>query len=141
MKVVCTPHQEDIRIGMIAPAIPGVNTFKSFNSRTLKTEDSCREQNIPSEKNTITRIVIGYKKDDFALKKWIFSKKLGATSLGNNSKTKKKTEIEWTKDKLVSSNTEVIDFDFKDSNYKDAHGLYYYMQNEKTVTDFLNALF
>lgn len=141
MKQVCTPVQQDIRIGMIAPAIPGVNTFRTFKNRTLKTGRDCQEQAISPNQNNITRVVLGYKKEDYALKKWIFSKRLGATSLGNNAITKKMTEIERTKNELIAYPVIVKDFDFRDCNHKDEHGLYYYLQNTQALNAFLDALF
>jgi hypothetical protein len=69
------PVDVPIRLGMIAPAIPGGLTFVDFNHRS---------PDIAAAANNITGITIGYNPKDFATSKLFFSAKFGATTLGCN---------------------------------------------------------
>lgn len=145
-QIIPTPKQNDIRIGMIAPAIPGVNTFVDFNCRTI--EKSFID--IKPEENNISRVVIGFKQEDKILKKYVNKPdKLGATTLGANFLINKKTgerEIDNVKVQMKTlgyddKNTPIRIVDFKDSSFEMEHGWYYYLQNEYALDKFLNLLF
>lgn len=139
-----TPPQKDIRIGMLAPAIPGENTFRDINNRIPITT-------IPNDR--VSRIVVGYNVNDLAVTKRILRKdisaKMGATSLGCNLPRKKgplKDEVEATKKVLTDSNYNgvfsAIDFsEFGRKVKKEEHGLYYYLQRDNATVDFLKAIF
>lgn len=150
MMKTLAPTQKDIRLGMIAPAIPGTTTFKDFNHR----KDTRTNQNdtILPVNNNIKRVIIGYKETDEALskkflkKKRYLSKKVGATSLGANVETDGQSEIDRTKDTMISigynsENLPVYEVDFKDNTYPDEHGLHFYMQNKYALDQFLDLLF
>lgn len=73
--IIPTPPQKIITLIMLAPAIPGVNTFDDLNRTVLN----------PTTKN-INKIIVGYNSKDIALTKGIGLKEhYGATSLGCNS--------------------------------------------------------
>lgn len=140
------PKQKDLRLGMITPAIPGVNTFTDFNHRVGTT-------NMPIEKNNISRIIVGFKETDVAMRKGFFqksrwlSKVKGAITLGSNAKTDGKEEFIRVLDTMRGlgyNNPESIirRVDFKAGEfYKNEHGLYFYMQNETALKLFLDYLF
>ncbi len=147
MILVHAPQQQDIRIGMIAPAIPGVETFTNFNIRD-------GTNNISIDKNNISHVVIGYKEADNALIKGYFQKKqylsklFGATTLGCNAITKGEREIDRVSDEMKAlgytnpqSIINPVDFNSTGTNFKEEHGLYYYMRNEKALKLFLDYLF
>lgn len=151
MMGIHAPVHRDIRIGMIAPAIPGVMTFVDFNRR----KDTRTHENdtiLPAE-NNISRVVIGYKETDEALhkkalkKSKFLSKQAGATTLGSNPETKGKSEIERVYEVMNTrgypqGNTPIDTVNFiSKENYKNEHGLYYYMKNEKSLKLFLDKLF
>lgn len=144
---ITTPTQKDIRIGMIAPAIPGVNTFVDFNCRT---KDKIFKDIKPAD-NNISRVIIGFKEKDEALLKNPLKKadKFGSTSLGANALICRKTgerEIDNVIEQMKTlgydnENTPIRTVDFKDSAFEKEHGLYYYLQNEYAFDKFLNHLF
>lgn len=144
------PSQSDIRIGMIAPAIPGVATFVDFNQRK-DTRVNTTDTILPS-KNNINTVVVGYKKTDYALykgfmkKKRFLSKIAGATTLGSNAATDGVSEIDRvTKTILALGYTpatnpiKAIDFE-ANTHFDKEHGLYYYMQNDQKLKQFLDKL-
>lgn len=133
-----TSNARDIKLGLIAPAIPGENTFVNFFERG--------QVHINKETNTINKIVLGININDIAVKKGIrMSKKMGSTSLGGDKDEYKNTKamlvnkLQYTQseaDQLL----EKVDFSNK-TKHKSAHGIKcYFMQNEKKV-DFLKAMF
>lgn len=143
---IATPTPKDIRIGMIAPAIPGANTFVDFNCRTERK----KFKKIKPEDNNISRVIIGYKQNDAVLNKYVnISKKFGATTLGANTLVCRKTEereidnVEKEMKELGydDKNTPIRTVDFKDSAFEKEHGWYYYLQNEYALDKFLNQLF
>jgi len=88
-----------IRIGVLAPAIPGKRTFVDFNQRVPKPFESSQ--------NHIEKVVIGYNYNDYGVtkkNKFFFninlSRLYGSTSLGCNDTEFRKTEIELIMEKL-----------------------------------------
>jgi len=78
-----TPPQGDIVLGMLAPAIPGRNTFKDIN------------KTVPvNQTKFYNSIIVGCNKHDFATSKVIrfFSRHFGSTSLGCDPSEIKHTE-------------------------------------------------
>ncbi|QES93596.1 alpha/beta hydrolase [Empedobacter brevis] len=144
MMNIPAPGHKDIRIGMIAPAIPGVNTFVDFNRRN-------GNSTIRSNDNNISKVVIGYKEKDEALLKKALnnSNNFGATTLGANTLNKEtgKREIERVEEYMLKelqyteNNTPIRAIDFKDDIYSKEHGWYYYLQNKYALDRFLNQLF
>lgn len=91
-KAIPTPPQKDITLAMIAPAIPGQNTFDDLGKTTY--DDTCH----------IKKIIVGYNKKDFALTKCVGIKKhFGSTSLGCNADN----EVEKVKKKLAENFKEI----------------------------------
>jgi hypothetical protein len=144
-KTIITPTQP-ARIGMIAPAIPGYNTFIDFNKRV---------PGIAVAQNNIDRIIVGYNVNDFAVTKRALGKDLaryfGSTSLGCNCTRKGITELERTAtvlDEIGYDETSVkqmlqpVDFsEYERRKRSEEHGLYYYLQNQQKTKEFLTSLF
>lgn len=135
-----TPAQNNIRLGMIAPAIPGVSTFTDFNNRG--------DHSITPEKNNINRIVLGINTKDYALKKRAFGKDnagvFGATSLGCDYKGEiiktKKVLIDCGYGSQINNLLQEVRFNNSTVNFKE-HGLYYYMIMSDPMKDFLKKIF
>ena len=142
---LATPVQ-NIRIAMIAPAIPGYNNFIDFNKRTPAA---------PVAENNINRIVVGFNVNDYAVTKRFLkidmARYFGSTSLGCNYKRKGKTELERTagafiengcNPAMVNQILRPVDFSLHGRKKKDEeHGLYYYLQHSDCVNVFLKELF
>lgn len=91
-KAIPTPPQKGITLAMIAPAIPGENTFDDLGETT--NDDTCH----------IKKIIVGYNKKDSALTKYVrIAKHLGATSFGCNADG----EVEKVKKKLAENFKEI----------------------------------
>lgn len=136
------PNQDDVRLGMLAPAIPGVTTFRDFNKRG--------KANASTERININRIVIGYNKNDLAVTKRAGKKDnsgiAGATNLGCDYKDEiKKTIDELTllkySSEQLSQMIKPINFTIDSTKVKEEHGMYYYMLNEAKIKEFINVLF
>ncbi|WP_332454411.1 alpha/beta hydrolase [Chryseobacterium aquaticum] len=133
-----TSNARDIRLGLIAPAIPGENTFVNFFERG--------QVHINKETNTISKIVLGININDIAVSKAIrMSKKMGSTSLGGD-----KDEYENTKAMLVKklqytqneADQLLQKVEFTNApKYKSAHGIKYYFMQDDKKNDFLKAIF
>ncbi len=139
-----TPKQKDIRIGMLAPAIPGIKVFDHI------------DYTIPEfSPPTITRVVIGFNHFDFAVTKGgLFASYFGSTALGADDKDEVKKTIEAIKSINPKIKCSPIDFSLtrkidslntkklqRKSPYKQKeHGLQFYQENEH-FNDFLSALF
>ncbi len=144
-KTLVTPAG-NTRIGMIAPAIPGYNTFIDFNNRNPV---------INISENNINKIVVGYNVNDFAVTKRFLGKDLaryfGSTSLGCNIERKGIAELERTtailikngySTEMVSQLLRPVNFSIHERNKKDEeHGLYYYLLNKEKLKDFFKELF
>lgn len=127
----------DIRLGMIAPAIPGTNTFRHFLKRGRDT--------IKKEQNNIQRIILGINTRDFAVSKVVgLSEKGGSTSLGGSNKEFYKTK-EMFIDSLGYTPEEAtllfqkVDF-YNDSEYRSEHGLRFYLMQEQAKNEFLHKM-
>ena len=144
-KSISTP-MNNIRLGMIAPAIPGYITFTDFNNRS---------RDISISENNINKIVVGYNENDFAVTKRFLNMDLaryfGSTSLGCNYKRKGKTEIEKCYTALIKNGysdemshqlIRPVDFSqYKKRKKDEEHGLYYYLLNTEKTKEFLKELF
>jgi len=144
-KTLLTPVN-NTRIGMIAPAIPGYNTFIDFTHRNpaIKISD-----------DNIDKIVVGFNMNDFAVTKRFLGKDLaryfGSTSLGCNCERKGIAELDRAANILIDSGYSAdmvkqllrpVDFSMNERNKKDEeHGLYYYLLHTDCVKDFLKELF
>jgi hypothetical protein len=96
------PMDVRIRLGMLAPAIPGASTFMDFNNRHY------RKPYISILENNIERVVIGYNPYDYATTKAFFrsmsilAPHYGATTLGcDYSDNKGQDEVLRVKNELV----------------------------------------
>lgn len=95
IKTTPTPDYHRIRLGMLAPAIPGETTFIDFEERT--------PANIAARQNNIYPIVLGYNPKDYALSKWFLAAKVGTTTLGSNFRWHGQYEIDRVRTLLVNS--------------------------------------
>lgn len=138
-KSIPAPRQKDIRIGMLAAAIPGESTFVDFEQRSWA---------IPFE-NNISRIVVGYNVNDYAVSKRVgrsdfLASRMGATSLGCNLIVDGISETERVRTMLESKFPGVfLAVNFSEFNYKqypEEHGLYYYLLRPQTAP-FLKNIF
>ncbi|TXF77757.1 alpha/beta hydrolase [Chryseobacterium sp.] len=127
----------DIRLGMIAPAIPGTNTFRHFFKRG--------SGSVTKDQNNIQRVVLGINTRDFAVSKVVgLSEKGGSTSLGGSPKEFDKTK-EMLTDSLGYTPEEAallfqkVDF-YNDSEYKSEHGLRFYLMQEQAKNEFLQKM-
>jgi hypothetical protein len=140
-----TPTFPDIRLGMLAPAMPGVETFIDFNKRS---------PDIEAKDNRIYPVVIGYNPYDFAVSKWFLSAKMGATTLGCNYITKKQPEIDRVKQVLADSlkydttyiNKLIVPIQFKTKKkfpilHLEEHDLSYYLKDTVNIKKFMDDLF
>lgn len=120
----------NFRVGLLAPAIPGKNTFDDYYKRIPPSQ----------ENNDNFYFVIGYNVNDPVLKKYIgLSKQFGSTSLGSL-----KTEVEVaermrnTKERTI---VEDVDFSLRaDSSKQNIHDFKEYVKNEKYLNEFLEKL-
>lgn len=119
------------KVGMLAPAIPGENTFDEFSKR------------VPDKASSLDNysFIIGYNANDQALIKKIgIPKYFGATSLGCLESEVRKVEKEINQHfpNLISD----INFSNKDSGIPQSeHALLKYIRNTKPMNAFLNRLF
>lgn len=144
-KTLLTPGN-NTRIGMIAPAIPGYNTFIDFTHRNPA---------IKISEDNIDKVVVGFNMNDFAVTKRFLGKDLaryfGSTSLGCNCERKGVTEFDRAAKILIDSGyspdmvkrlLRPVDFSLNQRNKKnEEHGLYYYLLHKDCVKDFLKELF
>jgi hypothetical protein len=145
LRSIPAPRQE-CRLGMIAPAIPGYNSFIDFNKRNPE---------ITPAQNNISRAVVGYNVNDFAVTKRLFkvdmARYFGSTSLGCNKYHKGKTEMQRTEEALLQNGYSAADVrqilwpvDYSRYGKKiksEEHGLYYYLSDTLCTDEFLKKLF
>jgi hypothetical protein len=133
-----------IRLGMLAPAIPGLATFEDILNRPTVVEPS---------KDNIERIVTSVNKHDYALIKGFSGESqflaphVGATTLGSDYRNEAKkvrdclnkiyqhpineqqyTIIPFTTERIAGTDNQ-------------EHGLHYYLQDQAAMHDFIKALF
>jgi hypothetical protein len=148
LRKIPTPTVE-VRLGIIAPATPGPQTFGGFNKRS--------PENINANQNNVTRIVIGYDPFDFANNKdpfriISFARVDGYTTLGCNYFWQKKriTEIELVTDTLdklgYKSDTLVHPVRFNTGPKIGAgndhnHFMQFYMRDTTAAKKFFGSLF
>jgi hypothetical protein len=139
-----TPKQKDIRIAMIAPAIPGIKVFDHIDY-------TIPENTVP----TITRVVIGYNHFDYAVTKGgLFASAFGSTALGANDRNEVNKTILAINEINPKIKVTPVDFSLyikndslsnkklqRKSPYKQReHGVQFYEQNQH-FADFLKAMF
>ena len=139
-----TPKQKDIRIAMLAPAIPGIKVFDHIDY-------TIPENTVP----TISRVVIGYNHFDYAVTKGgLFASYFGSTALGADANFEvNKTIIAINE---INPKIKVVPVDFslyikndslsnkklqRKSPFKQReHGVQFYEENQH-FPDFLKAMF
>ncbi len=135
------PIQNDIRLAMLAPALPGVATFIDFN---------CRDgnQEMHPDSNNISKVLVGYNKNDLATAKIVGKirapRNIGATSLGCDAKNEVKNTIQTLDELGYQKNNPIIPIDFTkhpECKKSEEHGCYYYLQNKDKIETMLNQLF
>lgn len=145
LRSVPAPRQ-DCRLGMIAPAIPGYNSFIDFNKRN---------PDITPAQNNISRVVVGYNVNDFAVTKRLFkvdmARYFGSTSLGCNKVHRGKPEMQRAEEVLLQNGYSagqarqiLIPVDYSRYGKKiksEEHGLYYYLSDTLCTDEFLKKLF
>ena len=129
-KTTPAPNQQDIRLGMIAPAIPGETTFIDFNKRGDK-------ESSPVNIN-INKIIIGFNRNDYAVTKRILrgdnAGMAGATGLGCDCdneliRSQKSLKILKYTDEQIKKLFVPIEFTVFKEKVSEEHGLYYYILN------------
>ncbi len=134
------------RLGLIAPAIPGVATFRDYNKRA---------RDFSPEKDNIEKIVVGFNNKDYALNKGMFNRsnflatKAGATTLGVNYKNREISNAIDTLKKLgypTRAEKMLIGVEFHTRKFNSRgdqeHSLHFYLiNNEQTTANFLKLLF
>jgi hypothetical protein len=139
VKEIPAPKQNDIRIGMLAAAIPGESTFVDFEQRNWA----------GSFVNNISRVVVGFNVNDYAVSKRVgrsdfLASRMGATSLGCNLVVDGISETTRVKSILDAKFPTIFrSVDFSEFNYKqqpEEHGLYYYLLRPQSA-DFLKNIF
>lgn len=123
-----TPTQ-DIHIGMLCPAIPGVNVFDEYWDRTFVNE---------TRKDSLTNyhFIIGFNKSDIATRKLYISSKIkGSTSLASNRKELKKTMNLFKNDRSI---VDWVDFT-RLKNFR--HNVKFYLKYHKSMDTFLSKTF
>ena len=135
------PIQNDIRVAMLAPALPGVATFMDFN---------CRDgnQEVHPDSNNISKVLVGYNKNDLATAKIVGKirapRKIGATSLGCDAKNEVRETIKTLDELGYLNNNPIVPINFTNcpkSKKPEEHGCYYYLQNKDKTKTMLNQLF
>ncbi len=141
-----TPHQYDIRLGMLAPAIGGTEEFDFINNIVP----------ISSTLN-IKTLVVGYNHYDYAVTKGgLFPRWFGNTSLGADAKNEVSKTFYILKQKAPNTKIVGVDFSYIKKIKTDSlsrkqlkqtkplrqyeHAILFYEKNEH-FGDFLNALF
>ncbi|UYQ95519.1 hypothetical protein MKQ68_10445 [Chitinophaga horti] len=118
------------RLGIIAPAIPGENTFGEFFDRTPKGSDT-----------TNVKVIVGFNQYDPVLRKYVnLSAYAGATTLGCRP-----SELAQVKRQVNSASATYlydVDFSLTAKDKKQAvHAFSAYVKNEKAMNSFLEQLF
>lgn len=139
-----TPKQKNIRLGMLAPAIPGSNTFTDFHLRGSKTISNLNE-------NNIERIALGINRNDYAVTKRAAGRDnsgvLGATSLGCDYKNEIHKSKEALKNGPLKLNQTEVDYlirtvDFTNkTEFQNEHGTYYYLLQKNKASELIKLLF
>ena len=139
---------ETMRLGMLAPAIPGILTFKDFDKQ------------VPEHtKNPVEKIVVGYNERDYAVTKTIdginFSPLYGSTTFGCNyfDPVKQRREFDLVRDMLQKKMGYTpgelsrlwVPMEFKTAFRPDSvlrqHIMPYYLSATPTIGAFLDDLF
>ncbi len=126
-----TPNQRFI-VGMLAPAIPGVNVFMEYYHRTVNGKNEIA--------NTANyRFLIGFNENDpVNLKFKVAASKIGSTTLGS-----KRTELLRTEN--LFKNRDIfghVDFSKKaDGSPQNDHSWFQYLRNSLPIDNFLKDMF
>ncbi|MES2388686.1 MAG: hypothetical protein V4543_11850 [Bacteroidota bacterium] len=141
------PDEPRIRLAMLAPAIPGGNTFIDFNSRSPE---------ISPAKNNIDRIIIGYNPLDYATSKGygkLMASRAGGTNLGCNNGYEQSYNDEISNVKAALKKQHYTDEQIdkliisRRFTTPKAYGLYqqhrfiYYLDDEESMKVFLAGVF
>ncbi len=123
------------KVAMIAPAIPGVNTFDDFNDRT-----PFIDKNIYNN----YKFIIGFNENDIVTRKFhlVHAAKLGASTLGCNYKN----EVEKTR-KKIKNNLNAYDtvnysyYNCEKAHKQKEHGFDVYVNHEDKTKLLLSKMF
>jgi hypothetical protein len=128
-----TPKQ-DIHIGMLAPAIPGVNVFKDYSLRTVNGVEGRDE----ALKNY--HFILGFNRYDPVTRKFYTkSSLLGSTTVACNYKELVRTSTKMNNDPNVF---DFVDFSFTNANKKQySHSWFVYLANEPHSGIFFEKVF
>jgi hypothetical protein len=151
LKINPPPILKRVRLGMIAPAIPGQSTFCDFNNRVYS---ETNQQIISPDLNKIYPIAIAWNPKDFAVSKLaansqFLSTVFGATTLGCNYGNVEIKSVRETFENTLHYSHDfttnmVNDFQFtteKRSGNKQQHGLLFYLKDHDNVDKFLASLY
>lgn len=120
------------KIGLLAPAIPGRNTFDEFYNRTPAT---------PSLSENLS-VLVGFNRNDRVLRKFKIAKptRIGSTSLGCIME-----EVDSTRTLVNVGGRNLFDmvsFSYRENQKKQkAHAFHKYVLNEDAMNEFLKKLF
>ena len=124
-----TPAQQ-FYIGMLAPAIPGINVFKEYHRRTVGGKDT----DVPLNNY---HFILGFNKFDRVTSKF----RLAAKCFGSTTLACKSAELNRTR-QLFNNDPSIIDYvDFSYYNNRDKqveHGWRFYLSHAPQITDFFN---
>lgn len=125
-----TPQQTQLNIGMLAPAIPGTNTFDEYDDRTPN-----------SVKNNNYCFTVGFNKNDEVLQKFLkIPSQMGSTTLGCNAE-----ELLATKQQVNTKNRNVlnsVDFStYRNGNLQTDHSFITYIMHDRAIMNFMDSVF
>lgn len=125
-----TPQQK-VRVGMLAPAIPGENVFDEYFNRTINGKET-------KIKKTNFRFLVGFNENDQITSKYkIAAKKIGSTSLACKASELLRTEN-------MFMNKHIIDYTnfskFSDGSKQKDHSWLTYMDNKIPFESFIKEL-
>lgn len=138
-----TPHHEKVVLAMLAPAIPGVNTFEDITNT------------VPlGAPLALKKIVIGFNRFDFAVTKGgLFARSFGSTALGADAKNEVEKTLQVVRSQAPQIQTDAVNFSYRLTSGMDTlnrkqlrpfrqwqHGILFYERNPWFQT-FLDKVF
>lgn len=138
-----TPRHEKIVLGMLAPAISGVNFFEDIGNTVPKNASLA-----------LQKIVIGYNHFDYAVTKGgLFPRSFGSTALGADAKNEVKKTLQVLQRKAPHVQTATVNFSYRLASGQDTlsrkqlrplrqrkHGIMFYQRNP-SFEKFLDEVF
>lgn len=125
-----TPRQQNITLAMLAPSIPGVQTFNDINETSIDVNDN----------ENYKRIVIGYSEHDHVNSKGMYS--IWASRYGQHALGTSRTEVQRTHKTVIGEKSDVkfLSANFTGDTKKNTHTLSQYMDLGR-FADFIDDTF